>query len=142
MEQRLKLEIVTPHRKVIETDADSVTLPGTEGEMTILPEHIPLLTTLDTGIVSYELEKQSQALVVHWGYAQVSADRVTVLAELAERADEIDVERAKQAEKKAREILSDINLSAEDWDSEQHRMTKYEFKLGRALVRQHISTFK
>ncbi len=142
MKQCLKLEIVTPQRKVIETEADSVTLPGTVGEMTILPEHIPLLTTLDTGIVSYQQDNQSQYLVVHWGYAQVAGNRVTVLAELAERAEEIDVDRAKQAEAKAREILDEINLSAEDWDSEQRRMNKYEFKLERALVRQQIASLR
>ena len=67
----LKLEVVTPQKKALETEVDSVTLPGSEGELGILPDHIPLLTTLDTGIVSYSNGSQKQILVVHWGYAQV-----------------------------------------------------------------------
>ncbi|MFL2772183.1 MAG: ATP synthase F1 subunit epsilon [bacterium] len=71
----LKLEVVTPQKKALETDVDSVTLPGSEGELGILPDHIPLLTTLDTGIVSYTNGSQKQILVVHWGYAQVEGQR-------------------------------------------------------------------
>ena len=86
----LKLEVVTPQKKALETEVDSVTLPGSEGELGILPDHIPLLTTLDTGIVSYTNGSQKQILVVHWGYAQVEGERVTILAELAESVSEID----------------------------------------------------
>ena len=132
----LKLEVVTPQKKALETEVDSVTLPGSDGELGILPEHVPLITTLDTGIVSYITGSQKQYLVVHWGYAQVEGERVTVLAELAESAAEIDVDRAKDAETKARDILSKIDLAASDWESEKKRLNKYEFKLKRALVRQ------
>ncbi|MDP6730041.1 MAG: ATP synthase F1 subunit epsilon, partial [SAR324 cluster bacterium] len=66
----LKLEVVTPQKKALETEVDSVTLPGSDGELGILPEHVPLITTLDTGIVSYITGSQKQYLVVHWGYAQ------------------------------------------------------------------------
>ena len=89
----LKLEVVTPQKKALETEVDSVTLPGSEGELGILPDHIPLLTTLDTGIVSYSNDSQKQILVVHWGYAQVEGERVTILAELAESVSEIDIDR-------------------------------------------------
>ena len=136
----LKLEVVTPQKKALETEVDSVTLPGSDGELGILPEHVPLITTLDTGIVSYISGSQKQSLVVHWGYAQVEGERVTVLAELAESAAEIDVDRAKDAETKARDILSKINLAASDWESEKKRLNKYEFKLKRALVRQQAAS--
>lgn len=138
----LQLEIVTPQKKILETEADSVTLPGSEGEMTILPEHISLLTTLDTGILMYDQGKLKDALAVHWGYAQVEGKRVSILAELAESANEIDLERARNAETRARDILSQINMSAEDWESEKRRLDKYEFKLKRALIRQQVAFLK
>ena len=136
----LKLEVVTPQKKALETEVDSVTLPGSEGELGILPDHIPLLTTLDTGIVSYTNGSQKQTLVVHWGYAQVEGERVTILAELAESVSEIDIDRAKLAESKARDILSKIDMSSSDWESEKKRLDKYEFKLKRALVRQQVAS--
>ena len=136
----LKLEVVTPQKKALETEVDSVTLPGSEGELGILPDHIPLLTTLDTGIVSYTNGSQKQILVVHWGYTQVEGERVTILAELAESVSEIDIDRAKLAESKARDILSKIDMSSSDWESEKKRLDKYEFKLKRSLVRQQAAS--
>ena len=138
----LSLEIVTPQRKVLEAQTEWVTLPGSEGEMGILPEHIPLMTTLETGIVTYAWEQGNQSLAVHWGYAQVEKNRVTVLAELAESAEDIDVERARDAEIRAKEELSQINLSADDWESEKRRLDKYELKLKRSLVRQQAASLK
>ena len=138
----LSLEIVTPQRKVLEAQTEWVTLPGSEGEMGILPEHIPLVTTLETGIVTYAGEQGNQSLAVHWGYAQVEKNRVTVLAELAESAEDIDVERAREAETRAKEELSQINLSADDWESEKRRLDKYELKLKRSLVRQQAASLK
>jgi F-type H+-transporting ATPase subunit epsilon len=136
----LKLEVITPRKKALETEVDSVTLPGSDGELGILPEHIPMITTLDTGIVSYKTGSQKQLLVVHWGYAQVEGARVTVLAELAESVAEIDLDRAKNAEVRARDILSKIDLSASDWELEKKRSDKYEFKLKRALIRQKAAS--
>ena len=138
----LSLEIVTPQRKVLEAQTEWVTLPGSEGEMGILPEHIPLMTTLETGIVTYAWKQGNQSLAVHWGYAQVEKNRVTVLAELAESVEDIDVERARDAEIRAKEELSQINLSADDWESEKRRLDKYELKLKRSLVRQQASSLK
>ena len=138
----LSLEIVTPQRKVLEAQTAWVTLPGSEGEMGILPEHIPLVTTLETGIVTYTGEQGNHSLAVHWGYAQVEKNRVTILAELAESAEDIDVERARDAETRAKEELSQINLSADDWESEKRRLDKYELKLKRSLVRQQAASLK
>ena len=103
MSDQLNLEVVTPHRTVLLEEVDSVTLPGIEGELGILPEHVPLLTTLDTGIMSYNNNGKTQAIAVHWGYAQVEGNSVRVLAELAETAAEIDLQRAKDADKKKKE---------------------------------------
>jgi len=141
MPETMQLEIVTPSRKVLDAQVESVTLPGSEGELGVLPEHIPMVTTLDTGVLAYSSNGESRAMAVHWGYAQVEADRVSVLAELAESSHEIDVDRAKQAEARARETLSGISVSGDDWEAEQQRLSKYETKLKRALVRQQVSQF-
>ena len=138
MSNQLNLEVVTPHRTVLVEDVDSVTLPGIEGELGILPEHIPLLTTLDTGIVTYSSSGKTQAIAVHWGYAQVEGNSVSVLAELAETAAEIDLQRAKYAENKAKETLVS-GATASDWKAEESRQNKYESKLKRSIVRQAVA---
>ena len=138
MSNQLNLEVVTPHRTVLVEDVESVTLPGIEGELGILPAHIPLLTTLDTGIMSYSRSGKTQAIAVHWGYAQVEGNNVRVLAELAETATEIDLQRAKEAEKQAKEILVS-GAPATDWKAEESRQKKYESKLKRSIVRQTVA---
>jgi len=142
MANQLSLEVVTPHRTVLVEDVDSVTLPGIEGELGILPEHIPLLTTLDTGIMSYKNSSgKTLAIAVHWGYAQVEGNSVRVLAELAETADEIDIERAKDAEKKAKDILLTGAPTTSSWEEDESRQKKYESKLKRSIVRQKVAQF-
>jgi len=142
MVNQLSLEVVTPYRTVLIEDVESVTLPGIEGELGILPEHIPLLTTLDTGIMSYKNSSgNTQAIAVHWGYAQVEGNSVRVLAELAETADEIDIERAKEAEIKARDNLISGATTTSSWEKEQSRQDKYESKLKRSIVRQRVAQF-
>ena len=142
MSDQLNLEVVTPHRTVLVEDVESVTLPGIEGELGILPEHIPLLTTLDTGIMSYKSSSgKTQAIAVHWGYAQVEGNSVRVLAELAETADEIDIERAKDAEKKAKDILLTGAPTTSSWEEGESRQNKYESKLKRSIVRQKVAQF-
>ena len=142
MSDQLNLEVVTPHRTVLVEDVESVTLPGIEGELGILPEHIPLLTTLDTGIMSYKSSSgKTQAIAVHWGYAQVEGNSVRVLAELAETADEIDIERAKDAEKRAKDILISGAPTTSSWEEEENRQNKYESKLKRSIVRQKVAQF-
>ena len=142
MADKLSLEVVTPFRTVLNEEVDSVTLPGIEGEMGILPEHVPLLTTLDAGIMSYVNSSGStQAIAVHWGYAQVDGNNVRVLAELAETADEIDLTRAMEAEKKAKELLQGDTTKAE-WEDEENRQKIYENKLQRSVVRQAVAKFQ
>ena len=139
MSAQLNLEVVTPHRTVLVETVDSVTLPGSEGELGILPEHIPLLTTLDSGIMSYSSSGKTQAIAVHWGYAQVEGNNVRVLAELGETVTEIDLDRAKKAEIKAKENLVSGTVSTTDWEAEEIRQKKYESKLRRSLVRQTLA---
>ena len=143
MADKLSLEVVTPFRTVLIEDVDSVTLPGIEGELGILPEHVPLLTTLDTGIMSYvNGSGNTQVIAIHWGYAQVDGNNVRVLAELAETADEIDLPRAQEAEKKARELLHSEDLSESEWEDEKSRQKIYENKLQRSVVRQAVVKFQ
>ena len=143
MADKLSLEVVTPFRTVLNEDVDSVTLPGIEGELGILPEHVPLLTTLDTGIMSYVNDSgNTQAIAVHWGYAQVDGNNVRVLAELAETADEIDLPRAQEAEKKAKELLQSGDPTASEWEDEESRQKIYENKLSRSVVRQAVAKFQ
>ena len=124
-------------------DVDSVTLPGIEGEMGILPEHVPLLTTLDAGIMSYvNGNGKTQAIAVHWGYAQVDGNNVRVLAELAETAHEIDLSRAQKAEKTAKELLQSEKPTSLDWEDEESRQKVYENKLQRSVVRQAVAKFQ
>ena len=143
MADKLSLEVVTPFRTVLNEDVDSVTLPGIEGELGILPEHVPLLTTLDAGIMSYVNDSgNTQAIAVHWGYAQVDRNNVRVLAELAETADEIDLSRAQDAEKKAKELLQSGDPTASEWEDEESRQKIYENKLRRSFVRQAVAKFQ
>ncbi len=139
---KLSLEVVTPFRTVLNEDVDSVTLPGIEGELGILPEHIPLLTILDAGIMSYEKDNgNTQAIAVHWGYAQVDGNNVRVLAELAETAAEIDLPRAQKAEQKAKELLQSNDNPQSEWEEEESRQIIYENKLKRSIVRQAVAKF-
>src|SRR5437867_212179 len=91
----LTLEVVTPERKVLSETVDEVVLPGREGYLGVLPGHTPLLTSLKIGQVEYRQGAERHYVSLAWGFAEVLPERVTILAEVAERADEIDLERAK-----------------------------------------------
>ena len=127
-----------PQKKALETEVDSVPCPDLK-ENSESCQTIPLLTTLDTGIVSYTNGSQKQILVVHWGYAQVEGERVTILAELAESVSEIDIDRA-SLQNQGPGYPFKIDMSSSDWESEKKRLDKYEFKLKRALVRQQAAS--
>lgn len=135
MADLLTLEIITPLKRVLTAETPFVTVPGTMGELGILPEHIPLVTTVESGILSYEEDGQRKRAAVHYGYAQVEGNKVTVLSKMVEQDGEIDTERARDAEKRAREKLSELVAGQND---EMQDMTKYEAKLQRALVRQSL----
>ncbi len=96
-EGRLRLRVITPTRVVVEDDTDSVTLPGALGELGILPGHTALLTTLRIGELAYRSGGRERFLAVQNGFAEVGADHVTVLADVAELPSEIDLEAARAA---------------------------------------------
>ncbi|GAB4406807.1 MAG: F0F1 ATP synthase subunit epsilon [Thermodesulfovibrionales bacterium] len=105
MENKLRLEIVTPHGLVFSGDVDEITAAGTDGEFGVLPGHAPFVTTLKIGMLTYKKDNEVGYFFVNSGYADVGPDRVTVLADSAERSEDIDVERAKEAMKRAEERL-------------------------------------
>ena len=115
MAETLRLEVVTPSRRVLEARATEVRVPGALGELGILPGHTELLTSLGTGLVQYFDDGEGGRLVVQGGFAEVQPDAVTVLASVAESLDEIDVEAAKQELAAAQEQLKTV--SAEDFDT-------------------------
>lgn len=101
----LQLNVVSPDRLVVRDSVSAVTLPGKNGYLGVLPGHAPLLTELAPGEVMYTREGVKHYLSVNWGFAEVLPDRVIVLAQSAERAEEIDVERAQRAKQRAEELL-------------------------------------
>jgi F-type H+-transporting ATPase subunit epsilon len=110
----LKLEVVTPSRRVLEGRAREVRIPGAHGELGVLPGHTPLLTSLGTGEVTWFDGDTTGRLVVQGGFAEVQPDAVTVLASVAETIDEIDVEAARTTLAEAQEKLKTV--SAEEFD--------------------------
>jgi F-type H+-transporting ATPase subunit epsilon len=106
MSETFKLEIVTPEKRVVDTAAEEVQIPGKNGYLGILPGHAPLITELAVGEITYRRNSSEQRLAVAWGFAEVLPDRVTILAETAERPSEIDVERARKAKDRAQQRLS------------------------------------
>jgi F-type H+-transporting ATPase subunit epsilon len=103
--ERLSLEIATPERRVLALDVDEVVLPGVEGSFGVLYGHAPLLAQLDVGEISYRVGAERKYLAASGGFAEVLRGGVTVLAETAEPAEEIDLPRARRAEERAAEQL-------------------------------------
>lgn len=106
MADTFQLEIVTPEKKVVATTAEEVQIPGKNGYLGVLPGHAPLITELAVGEITFRENAIVQHLAVAWGFAEVLPDRVTILAEAAERPGEIDVERARQAKERAEQRLA------------------------------------
>ncbi|MEE9365938.1 MAG: F0F1 ATP synthase subunit epsilon [Dehalococcoidales bacterium] len=100
------LDIVTAERMVYSDNVDMVIAPGSEGQLGILPHHTPLMTTLLPGELRVKKGDEEVSLAISGGFLEVRPDRVVVLADAAERAEEIDVDRAEEARKRAREMLS------------------------------------
>jgi F-type H+-transporting ATPase subunit epsilon len=129
----LHLEVITPERKVYDDDVDMVIAPGSEGYLGILPHHAPLLTGLGPGEFRVKKGGVEEVLAVFGGFMDVRGDRVVVLTEAAEPAEEIDAQRAQQARDRAQEQLAQAGtLSAAD-------EARARVALQRALVRIRVS---
>ena len=109
----LELSIVTPARPVVEVVAESVVVPGQEGEFGVLPDHEALLAALGAGVIRYVEQGRSQRVAVSGGFAEVTGQRVTVLARTAEPAEEIDVERAQRARESATRQVHELGPLAD-----------------------------
>jgi len=105
MADTFQFEIVTPERQVVKDVAEEMQIPGRKGYLGILPGHAPLITELAVGEITYRNAGSTRRLAVAWGFAEVLPDKVTILAETAERPDEIDVDRAQKARERAEEHL-------------------------------------
>ena len=114
MSDSLRLEVVTPSRRVLESRASEVRIPGALGELGVLPGHTPLLTSLGTGEVIWFDGNTTGRLVVQGGFAEIQPDAVTVLASVAEAVEEIDVEAARTTLAEAQEKLKTV--SADEFD--------------------------
>jgi len=130
--ESIRLQVVTPERQLVSEVVQSVQLPGRKGYLGILPGHAPLITELGLGELVYRKGKDLHYLAVIHGYAEVLPDRVIVLAETAERAEEIDVERATRARERAEKWLASRDRPDTDWD-------RAIFALQRALVRLQVA---
>jgi F-type H+-transporting ATPase subunit epsilon len=117
MADTFQLEIVTPEKKVVETAAEEVQIPGKNGYLGVLPGHAPLITELAVGEITYRENAGSnsteQRLAVAWGFAEVLPNKVTILAETAERPAEIDVDRARKAKERAEQRLTSGETSVD-----------------------------
>ncbi|MGC9952180.1 MAG: F0F1 ATP synthase subunit epsilon [Bryobacteraceae bacterium] len=113
MADMLSLEIVTPERLLVREDVTAVQAPAANGYLGILPGHAPLLAEMGTGYLNYEAGGKRWFLAVHGGYLEILANRVRLLATGAERAEEIDVERAKTALKRAQEQMFNPSLGVD-----------------------------
>src|ERR671919_3253412 len=112
----INLQIVTPDRLIVREQVDEVQIPGSEGYFGVLPGHTPLLASLAVGELWYRKGSEKTYLAIAFGFAEVLPDRVTILARLAERAEDIDVERAEAARKRAEERLSHQQKSDVDYE--------------------------
>jgi F-type H+-transporting ATPase subunit epsilon len=108
-----KLEIVTAERMVYSKDVDALVAWGVEGQLGILPHHAPLMTTLQPGDLMIRKDKEEEYLAITGGFLEVRPDKVIILADACERADEIDIARAEEAKKRAQDTMKAGPLTAE-----------------------------
>ncbi len=129
---KLQLQIVSADRSLVNETVDEVEIPGSEGYFGVLPGHTPLLATLGAGELWYRQGSEIHYLAMAYGFAEVQPERVTILAEFAERADEIDIARAEAAKTRAEQRLS---TPVVDMDAERARLA-----LLKSLIRLQVAT--
>jgi F-type H+-transporting ATPase subunit epsilon len=130
-EKKIKFKIVTPERTVFEDSIDQVTLPTAEGEITVLPQHIPLISMLVSGELVAKKGPEEIAMAVSGGMIEVQKNEITVLADTAERAEEIDLARAEEARKKAEKLKE-----------ESVRLQDTEYAATAALLERNLARIK
>ena len=130
----LQLQIVSTDRSLVNEQVDEVEVPGSDGFFGVLPGHTPLLALLGAGELWYRQGQEKHYLAIGFGFAEVQPERVTILAQIAEKADEIDIARAEAAKKRAEERLAMLS-GAVDLDAERARIA-----LLKSLIRLQVST--
>ena len=128
----LTIELVTPDRSVVHEEVDEIQIPGAQGYLGVLPGHTPLLTTLQVGELWFRQGEEKVFVSVAFGFAEIVPDRVIILAQLAERAEEIDIARAEAAQARARERL---NTPTAEVDFERARIA-----LMKSLIRLQVAS--
>ena len=131
---KLTVEIVTAERRVLTDEADMIIAPAVEGTVGILPRHAPLLTALNPGVMVLKKDGQEEMLAVSGGFLQVSHDRVLILADTAERADEVDEQRAAEARTRAEDALREARARPGSVQAEAARAS-----LHRSLARLNVA---
>jgi F-type H+-transporting ATPase subunit epsilon len=131
---RLTLEVATPSRLVVSESVDEVVVPGSEGYFGVLPGHAPLLATLGIGVLTYRIGRDEFRLALSRGFAEVRNDKVIVLADAAERPEDIDRERAERARERAERRLAGRTQEEIDY-------TRAAAALARALTRLQVAGF-
>ncbi|MFH1075446.1 MAG: F0F1 ATP synthase subunit epsilon [Pseudomonadota bacterium] len=137
-EKHLKLEIVTPEKIVIQDEAQIVVAPGTYGEFGVLPGHTPFLTTLKVGVVRYKDKSgHEQYIFTNGGFSEALPHKVTILTESAEKREDIDIERAKAAMRRAEDRLAAIQQA--ETKKEDLNNARVRASLQRALARIRVA---
>ncbi len=131
----LNLEIVTPEKKVFDEAVDFVTIPTAAGEVGILPNHAPLISTLKPGILSYSTKGATEKMVVAGGFVEVNSNKVSILADVVERSDEINSESAKTERDEAEKILKDWKGTEEELEIELEKLEKSKARLQLSAVK-------
>jgi F-type H+-transporting ATPase subunit epsilon len=131
---KLRLEFVTPERSIAHDDVDELQLPGEEGLFGVLPGHTPMLAALKVGEMWYRKGSEKFHGFIGFGFAEVLPDRVTILANIAEKADDLDRQRAEAAKRRAEERLAQVSRGASEMDYERARIA-----LLRAITRLQVS---
>jgi F-type H+-transporting ATPase subunit epsilon len=129
MAEQLHLEVVTPERRLLSEQVNSVTVPGRGGELGILPGHAAMISDLQAGVLSYNEDGTTFQLLVSGGFVEVGDDKVSVLAEVAERPEEIDAERARRAREIAEKRLSGQGEGEIDIDRAQAKLARNTVRL-------------
>jgi F-type H+-transporting ATPase subunit epsilon len=133
MAEKIQLEVVTPERRVLAEPVDMVTVPGLGGELGILPGHTPLISQLQTGVLTYVQDGKSFLLHVSGGFVEVRDDQVAVLADVAERPDEIDAARAKLSREK-------FEKQVNSWSGTEEELETARVELERSVVRLQLAS--
>lgn len=125
----LKLEIVTPEKKVLDETVDSVTVPTAKGEIGLLPNHAPLISALKPGILAYTKGGTTEKMVIAGGFVEVGVNTVSVLADIAETASEVDIETAKAEQSETEKLLASWGGTEEALEVELEKLQRAQSRL-------------